>query len=119
MARTDLLRRGVPWVRLLLEHQSASTALNLGWRRRAGAAASLALVCAAFAGRPRLAAAFLVGLVALNRRFYALLLDRRGPSAAVAGIPLQLIHDLTSAAAIPLGIAEHLLGGDARRGTVR
>jgi hypothetical protein len=104
---------------LLLEHQSASTALNLGWRRRAGAAASLAVACAVIAGRPRLAAAFLVGLVALNRHFYALLLERRGPLAAVAGIPLQVMHDVTSAAAIPLGIAEHLLGGDARQGPGR
>jgi GT2 family glycosyltransferase len=111
MARTDLLRRGVPWVRLLLEHGSASTALNLGWRRRAGATASLALVGSVVAGRPRLAASFLVVLVGLNGPFYALLLEKRGPLAAVAAIPLQLVHDLTSAAAIPLGFAAHLIYG--------
>jgi GT2 family glycosyltransferase len=119
MARTDLLRRGVPWVRLLLEQGSASTALNLGWRRRAGATASLAVVGAMVAGRPRLAASFLVVLVGLNRPFYALLLERRGPLAAVAGIPLQLVHDLTSAAAIPLGVAAHLLHGNARQDPLR
>jgi GT2 family glycosyltransferase len=116
MARTDLLRRGVPWVRLLLEQRSASTALNLGWRRRAGAAASLALVAATAARRPRLAACCLVTLVSLNRGFYTLLLDKRGPSAALTAIPLQVLHDLTSVAAIPLGIAAHLLDETERQG---
>jgi GT2 family glycosyltransferase len=109
MARTDLLRRGVPWVRLLLEQRSASTALNLGWRRRAGAAACLGLVAATAAGRPRLAACFLITLVGLNRPFYALLLRKRGPAAALSAIPLQVLHDLTSGAAVPLGVAAHLL----------
>jgi GT2 family glycosyltransferase len=115
MARTDLLRRGVPWVRLLLDHGSASTALNLGWRRRASATTSLALVGAVVAGRPRLAASLAVILVGLNRPFYALLLEKRGALAALAGIPLQLVHDLTSAAAVPLGLAAHLLDGSARQ----
>ena len=109
MARTDLLRRGVPWVRLLLDQRSASTALNLGWRRRAGAAASLGLVAAAVAGRPRLAACFLMAQVGLNQPFYSLLLRKRGPAAALGAIPLQVLHDLTSAAAVPLGVAAHLL----------
>jgi GT2 family glycosyltransferase len=116
MARTDLLHRGVPWVRLLLEQGSASTALNLSWRRRAAATASLGLVGAVVVGRPRLAATFLVALVGLNRPFYALRLEKRGPLAAVAGIPLQLMHDVTSAAAVPLGVAAHLLDGNARKG---
>jgi GT2 family glycosyltransferase len=109
MVRTDLLRRGVPWVRLLLEQRSGSTALNLGWRRRAGAAASLGLVAATAAGRPRLAACFLGIMVGLNRPFYTLLLSKRGPAAVLTAIPLQLLHDLTSAAAVPLGVAAHLL----------
>ena len=109
MARTDLLRRGVPWVRLLLDQRSASTALNLSWRRRAGAAASLGLVAAAVAGRPRLAAWFLMAQVGLNQPFYSLLLRKRGPATALGAIPLQVLHDLTSAVAVPLGVAAHML----------
>jgi GT2 family glycosyltransferase len=115
MARTDLLRRGVPWVRLLLEQRSGSTALNLGWRRRAGAAASLGLVAATVAGRPRVAACLLVMLLGLNRSFYTLLLRKRGPAVAIAGIPLQLLHDVASAAAVPLGVGAHLLANTRRR----
>jgi GT2 family glycosyltransferase len=43
MARTDFARRGVPWVRLLVQRRSAPTMLNLGWRHRASTAAALAL----------------------------------------------------------------------------
>ena len=111
MARTDLLRRGIPWVRLLLEQRSASTALNLGWRRRATAAASLGLVTALAAGRPRLAASFLVAAVGLNRPFYRLMLEQRGAVAAVTAVPLHVVHDLASAAAVPLGVALYVLRG--------
>jgi GT2 family glycosyltransferase len=44
MTKTDLLRRGVPWLRLVFERPSGSTALNLGWTHRIGTAASLLLV---------------------------------------------------------------------------
>src|SRR5215208_207758 len=44
MTKTDLLRRGVPWLRLVLETRSGSTALNLGWANRTGAACSLLLL---------------------------------------------------------------------------
>ncbi len=45
MMHTDLLRRGVPWVKLLLEHRADSTALNLGWRQRIGTGGSVLLSC--------------------------------------------------------------------------
>src|SRR4029453_948541 len=44
MVRTDLLRRGVPWLRLILEGRARATALNLGWRHRVSTVASFALV---------------------------------------------------------------------------
>src|SRR5439155_16996681 len=44
MVRTDFAARGVAWVALLLRRGSGSTALNLGWRHRMTAAASLALL---------------------------------------------------------------------------
>ena len=42
MVRTDFTRRGVPWLKLMLERRSASSALNLGWRHRLSTLAALA-----------------------------------------------------------------------------
>jgi GT2 family glycosyltransferase len=103
MARTDLLRRGVPWVALLIERREASTTLNLGWRHRASALASLAGIGALLARRPGLAAAAVLTLVALNGSFYGLLLRTRGPLEAGAGVGLHLVHHALGAAAVPAG----------------
>ena len=45
------------------------------------------------------------GSSALNRRFYALLLRRRGPAEAALGVGLHALHHLVSAAAVPVGVA--------------
>jgi len=108
MVRTDFLRRGIPWVRLLLGSPTQSTALNLGWRHRASAVASVALITGCVARRPRVTMVAAVGILALNRRFYLLLLRRRGWRGATAGFPLHVLHHLTSAAAVPVGIVLHL-----------
>lgn len=109
MIRTDLARRGVPWVRLLLDNGTYSDALNLGWRHRASAAASVVLVIGLAARRPRFAGAAAVVLISLNATFYALLLRKRGPRQAAAGVALHVIHHLTSVAAVPIGLSQHLL----------
>jgi GT2 family glycosyltransferase len=108
MVRTDLHARGVPWVALLARENAAPTGLNLGWRHRLSAAASIALVASLAARRPRQGLLFLAALVALNREFYALLLLRRGPAQAAAGVGLHALHHLTGAAAVPLGLVEHV-----------
>ena len=51
-SRTDFGRRGVPWARLLLREGGDSTALNLGWRRRASAAPVVALLGSLLAAPP-------------------------------------------------------------------
>jgi hypothetical protein len=107
MVRTDLRARGVPWVALLARESAAPTGLNLGWRHRLSAAASIALVSSIAARRPRQAVVALGGLVVLNARFYGLLLRRRGPGQAIAGVGLHALHHLTGAAAVPLGLLEH------------
>jgi GT2 family glycosyltransferase len=107
MVRTDLHGRGVPWVALLARETAAPTGLNLGWRHRLSAAASIALVTSLAARRPRQATLALGALVALNADFYALLLKRRGPAHAAAGVGLHALHHLTGAAAVPLGLFEH------------
>lgn len=126
MVRTDFARRGVPWARLLLERRGtrgsrAGGALNLGWRHRASAAASVLLVAALSAfpllqrGKSRqrgpaafLASAALLAMLGPNRRLYALLARRGGAPLLAAGVPLHLLHQLTAAAAVPAALALHL-----------
>src|SRR5579862_5646227 len=99
MVHTDLWRRGVPWLRLILEDGSSSTALNLGRRHRVAAAASAGVAVALGRRKVKLAGALLVLAVAVDAPFYVLLYRRRGPRLLAAGVPLQLIHRLTSVAA--------------------
>jgi hypothetical protein len=107
MLRTDLRGRGVPWVALLAREGTTPTGLNLGWRHRLSAVAAISIVGSAAARRPRQAALALGALVVLNADFYALLLRRRGPADAVAGVGLHALHHLTGAAAVPLGLVEY------------
>ncbi|MDP9231136.1 MAG: glycosyltransferase [Actinomycetota bacterium] len=109
MITTDLLRRGVPWLRLVLENRSGTAALNLGWRNRLGIGASGLLVFALARRNVVLAGSTLALLIALDRRFYALLLRRRGPGCAAAGVPLHVIHRLASAAAVPIAVTDLLV----------
>lgn len=107
MVRTDLHGRGVPWVALLAREAAAPTGLNLGWRHRLSAAASIALVSSLATRKPRQTALAAGALVALNARFYGLLLKRRGPVEATLGVGLHALHHLSGAAAVPLGLLEH------------
>jgi GT2 family glycosyltransferase len=107
MIDTDLRARGIPWVALLAQEKALPTGLNLGWRHRLSAAASVAFVAFAVAGRPKRAGAAAGALVALNAPFYGLLLRRRGPVQALAGIGLHALHHLTAVAAVPLGLVAH------------
>lgn len=108
MLVTDLTRRGVPWVELLLRERRSSSALNLGWRHRISALASVVAVLAALGRHPRVVAAAFLGLVGLNRSFYGLLAQRLGALGAVTGVGLHALHHLAAAAAVPLGTARHL-----------
>ena len=110
MTKTDLLRRGVPWLRLVFENHPGSTALNLGWRHRIGTGASLVLLVGLVRRNPLLVGSTLAFLIALDRRFYLLLLRRRGARAMAVGVPLHVVHRLTSAAAVPIAVTSHLFG---------
>jgi GT2 family glycosyltransferase len=114
MTETDLLRRGVPWLELMLEERSTSTALNLGWRHRVGTGASVLLLAVLAQRKFRLAVGMLMLLIALDRRFYGLLFRRRGGLLLAAGIPLHIVHRLTSAAAVPVALTKHLFGNQKR-----
>lgn len=104
MVRTDFGRRGVPWARLLLQEGRGSTALNLGWRRRASALTSLVLFGSLLARRPRLAASALAANLVLDRSLYALLARRGGARLLIAGIGLHQLHQLAAAASVPAAI---------------
>lgn len=108
MVRTDFARRGVPWVALLLDRRTATGVLNLGWRHRLSALASLAGAAAVARRRLAVAGIAAAALVALNRPFYALLLRRRGAAEAAAGVGLHALHHLAGALAVPFGVAAQL-----------
>jgi len=105
IARTDFARRGVPWVRLLLEQGEDSRTLNLSRRRRFSAMASVAFLGAVVARRPRLAASALGATLLLDRDLYTLLFRRGGPQLLLAGIPLHQLHQLCAAASVPAALA--------------
>jgi hypothetical protein len=108
MVRTDLFRRGIPWVELLLEG-GGSTVLNLGWRHRLSALAALTVAGGVVTRRPLVAGAGLAALVGLNAELYTLLARKRGPGQAAVGVGLHVVHHLTAIAAVPAGLAAHLL----------
>jgi GT2 family glycosyltransferase len=110
MAKTDLFRRGVPWLRLVIENHSGSTALNLGWRHRIGTGASLLLLVGLIRRNALLVGSTMTLLVVLDRRFYLLLLRRRGARLVAVAFPLHVVHRLTSAAALPIAVTNHLFG---------
>ena len=109
MVRTDFVGRGVPWVELLLRHRHSTGALNLGWRHRLSALAAVLAALAVVTGRLRAALVAALALVALNRRFYALLARRLGAGGAALGVALHAMHHVVGVAAVPVGIVRHLL----------
>jgi GT2 family glycosyltransferase len=113
MLHTDVTRRGVPWVALVLRSGTTSAALNLGVRHRLSALASVGLAAALARRRPRAAAGALVALLALNRGLYALVARRLGLRSVPAGVALHALHHLAGAVSLPLGLVSHLL--DRRR----
>lgn len=109
MIRTDLARRGVPWLRLMMEDGASSGALNLGLRHRLSAATSLALVLGLVARRPRVVGVAATVLVGLNASFYVFLLKTKGGRQAAAGVPLHVLHHLVSVTAVPIALSQHVL----------
>jgi hypothetical protein len=114
MMGTDLVRRGIPWVRLLLMNDMRSTALNLGWRHRVSAGTSGVMLVALLARRPRVAAGAAIVLVSLNQSFYRLLVRKRGWRQGAVAIPLHVLHHLVGIVAVPAGVVLHLRDRDSR-----
>ena len=121
--RTDLLDRGIPWVRLLLERNRLARPANLNLKRgeplKAGLVATglLGILVAAMTGRwPVLigAAALLAAVVLSNHRLIRWFAQQRGVWFAMRVIPLNLWYYLISGTAVLAGMALHLLHGRPR-----
>lgn len=110
MLRTDLFVRGIPWVGLLLEHpgSASKSTLNLGWRHRLSALASVVLLGSLVLKYFWIALVMLTFLLVLNLPFYRLLARRQGFAGACAGIALHILHHLVSVVAVPAGVLTYL-----------
>jgi hypothetical protein len=115
MIWTDLFRRGVPWLRLILDGRADSATLNLTWRNRLGTGTSVVLVVGLARRNVRLVLTALAVLTVVDRDFYALLFRRGGLRMAAAGVPLHVVHRLTAVAAIPIALTGHVLDRSTRR----
>jgi len=112
IVRTDLLQRGIPWVRLLLERgPAAARGPSLGAREilsvgLIGTAVLLLLTSVVAARRVELAAAAVLCLgasVAVSSPFHLWIWKKRGARVGLASIPLYLLYHLISVAAVVAG----------------
>lgn len=110
MIHTDFFRRGLPWTQLVLKHGPHAARLNLGVWHRMSAGSLVAIIALVAAGRPRLAGAFAVVFVVLNRSFYRLLLSRLGTPGLAGGMALHVVHELVAIAAGVAGVARWVAG---------
>jgi glycosyltransferase involved in cell wall biosynthesis len=115
MIRCDVQQRAVPWLTLMLARGRPSSALNLGWRHRVSALASVGLFGAAVSRRYRAIVPALALLVLLNRAFYGLLWTKLGPRKATLGVGLHVVHHLSAVAASPLAPVVYLRSRRAAR----
>lgn len=107
MVRTDLFRRGAPWVGLMLEARRSSATLNLSWRHRLTAVASLILVAGVATRSTKVGIPALISILVLNGPFYLLLRRRGGWPLALTGVPLHVLHHLVGVVSVPAGLALH------------
>jgi GT2 family glycosyltransferase len=105
MVETDLLLRGIPWARLVLAGGLPRGHLNLAWRHRLSALASVGLLVSVLRRRVGGASAAILAMWLFNHRFYALL-RRRGRRMAILGFALHVLHHLTAALAMSTALAE-------------
>ena len=108
MIRCDVLHRGVPWLTLLLTRGRPSATLNLRWRHRVSALASVGLAGAVAARRFRAFVPSVALLIVLNHAFYGLLWDKLGPRKATLGVGLHVVHHLSAVVASPLALWVYL-----------
>jgi GT2 family glycosyltransferase len=115
MLKTDLLHRGVPWMKLLLEEGGAGAALNVSPKEKLAVAlvgvGLVSLTTAPFLGQRALlvGGAALLTVVAMNLGLYRYLARGRGLAFGLGVIPLHLLYYVTSGLAFVLGHVAHRL----------
>ena len=120
MVRTDLLDRGVPWMRLLLaDPRPDALNVNRGERLRVALVGLSVLCLAAAAATARAgwlaaAAVLLLTNVASNAGLYRWLADRRGWWFALRAVPFNLLYYGIAGLSVILAWAGHLAPGSDR-----
>jgi GT2 family glycosyltransferase len=113
--RTDIFRRGVPWMLLMKRSRVVETDLNVSKSQRACVAATgLGLVGAVAATRwpwaVALLPASLAAIVGWNRDFYRFLARRRGPAFAVGSTAMHWLYYCCCGASVVIALAIWHLG---------
>lgn len=114
--RSDVVHRGVPWVRLLLSSPGAVVSdLNLGWSYRLSVAlvwmaAATAIATVWSPAVALIAFAAVGGVVGVNRHYLRWLVETRGWWFAVRVVPLYLLHHFCNGLSAIAGGTMHLLG---------
>ncbi|MEO7368993.1 MAG: glycosyltransferase [Gemmatimonadaceae bacterium] len=116
MLKTDLVDRGVPWVRLLLKSPAVGKAStpSLGAREIIGSVAVAGSLAFAVAGVVLpwtfaffLSAALLALSLWVNRKLYRWFARVRTPGFMLRVIPLHILYQLVSIVAVPIGALLH------------
>ncbi len=123
LMRTDIFRRGAPWIALMLRDRFAMGDLNLSSESRYGTVLAylffLLIPATILFPGPLLPWALPIGLlligsiVWMHRPLYAFFLRKRGAAFAVGVLPMHLLFFLYSGVCIPIGMLSHWL--DRRR----
>lgn len=126
MVRTDVFRRGVPWMLLLLRSGRGSREvghLNLTGGSIASTVlawtATISLLAAPWISTLPLAALAVAGVVAINRHFHLFLYRTGGMRLVLASVPLHLIYHLCNGLSAGIAVGYCAVSGFRRGDSVR
>jgi glycosyltransferase involved in cell wall biosynthesis len=110
MVRTDIFRRGVPWMLLIKRTGTIETDLNVKGGQKACVVLTGIAILSALASPFMPAAAFgtgfsLVAILALNRDFFEFLGRRKGFAFACSAFPLQVLYYCSCGMAVLIALA--------------
>jgi len=109
MVRTDIFRRGVPWMLLIKRTGTIETDLNVKAGQKACVALTGLAILGALASPFFHPAAFatgfsLLGIMALNRDFFEFLTRRKGLAFASSAFPLQVLYYCSCGVAVLIAL---------------
>ena len=116
MIRSDFVRRGVPWARVLLDRGEflEPRGLSLGISERVSALTSALFAVALLAAIALQSASFaivatiaLAAFVIANARLFMRLLKLRGFLFAAAAVPLHIVYNITAVSALSWTLVTH------------